>query len=69
MNIKFHLPAKMRGAYPYPIWPKDWPPPAVGDNVLVAPEQPTLKVRAVDWLPSGEEFGDEPFVYVVLAEL
>lgn len=69
MKIIFHVPRRITGAYPYPIWPKDWPVPPIGSSIYTAPGQPPLKVTAVDFFPSGEDVGDEPSIYVVLSEL
>lgn len=68
INIKWHVPIRQTGAYPIPIWPENWPIPNVGDIVYVAPGQPALWVKAVDYFPSGEEVGDQPFIYVILSE-
>lgn len=46
-------------------WPADWPPPAVGDYVVVDSdaESAPLHVRVVEWYPVATP---EPFVYIVV---
>lgn len=68
MNIKFYVPRRKIGAYPYPIWPKDWPIPQIGSTIVPSPGQPELYVKYVIYYTSGEEPGDSPFIYVVLSE-
>lgn len=68
MKIHWHVPRKAKGAYPIPIWPEDWPVPEIGSTVVPAQGQTELYVKYVIYYPSGEDPGDDPFVYVVLSE-
>lgn len=64
-NITWHMPIKDNGEhYPDPVWPEGWPIPPINSSVYI--DGDSLKVRAVDFFPQGEEEGDEPSIYVVL---
>lgn len=68
MRVRWHVPLSYQeeaGPYIRPLWPEGWPVPRVGDGVVLADGR-SLNVTAVDWMPHGEDPGDEPFVYVVL---
>lgn len=68
--IRWFLPhdpqAEVKGdRFPEPAWPEGWPVPGLGHDIQM-PHGRSLKVTAIDWFPTGEDPGDEPFVYVVL---
>lgn len=67
MKISWHTPHKSDGTGRIndPVWPEGWPLPQVGNTIYI--DDTTLWVRAIDFFPQGEEEGDEPSIYIVLA--
>lgn len=68
MKVRWYVPTNYldpSGPYQPPVWPEGWAIPRVGDGVVLIDGR-SLRVKAVDWMPHGEDPGDEPFVYVVL---
>ncbi len=66
MKIEWFVPEKAVGAYPYPIWPEDWPLPQIDDQIYLGEdENDGLWVRAIDFHPHHK---DGPFIYIVLYE-
>lgn len=49
-----------------PEWPRGWPPPRLGERIVLPDSPYPLIVRNVEWLPVGDATSVYPRVVVVV---